>query len=137
MLVIDDEVEVGAMIAEVLSSRGYHVEHSAGGEGAIDRAVAGRFGLVISDYAIPGLNGLEFVRGFARQDPHGRVLMVSAYLDPEAEAALRDHPAVVGWVRKPFNILDLIARVDAHFAGRSAGGPRDFVDEDFEGLADG
>lgn len=118
VLVVDDEETIADLIRDVLSRHGCVVDTNAGGRSSIDVAAEGRYGLVISDFAIPGLNGLEFVRALRMRNPLTQVLIVSAFLDPETVDQLRAEPSVVGLVRKPFDIFDLVRRVDAHFANR-------------------
>lgn len=120
VLVVDDEETIADLIRDVLTRHGCVVDTNAGGHGSIDVAAGGRYGLVISDFAIPGLNGLEFVRALRMRNPQTQVLIVSAFLDPETVDLLRAEPSVVGLVRKPFDIFDLVRRVEAHFTSRPA-----------------
>ncbi|MBL8768793.1 MAG: response regulator [Planctomycetes bacterium] len=120
VLVVDDEETIADLIRDVLTRHGCVVDTNAGGRSAIDVAADGRYGLVISDFAIPGLNGLEFVRALRMRNPHAQVLIVSAFLDPETVDLLRAEPSVVGLVRKPFDIFDLVRRVESHFEMRTS-----------------
>lgn len=113
ILVIDDERAVAEMIRDILRRRGFQVETSAGGEAALRQACDGDYHLVISDFAIPGMNGLEFARRFHAARPSVRVLIVSAFVDGDVEDALAAQPNVAGFLRKPFDIFDLIERVEA------------------------
>jgi DNA-binding response OmpR family regulator len=124
ILVVDDEETIADLIRDVLSRHGCVVDTSAGGRSAIDVAADGGYGLVISDFAIPGLNGLEFVRALRMRNARTQVMIVSAFLDPETVDLLRAEPSVVGLVRKPFDIFDLVRRVEAHFAARADEGLR-------------
>lgn len=113
ILVIDDEQPVADLISDVLRRHGYTVDVSSGGEAALQVAVRGDYGLVISDFAIPDLNGLEFARRFGDLRPEVSVLIVSAFFDSEITQALEAQPNVRGLIRKPFDIFDLVDRVDA------------------------
>lgn len=111
VLVIDDERPVGELIQDVLRRSGCQVDLSSGGEESLRVAAEGDHDLVISDFSIPGLNGLEFARRFGLARPGIGVLIVSACLDPETVVALEQQPNVLGLVRKPFDIFDLVDRV--------------------------
>lgn len=115
VLVIDDEPSVGEMIRNVLCAQGFEADVHAGGESALDVAQGGDYGLIISDFAIPDLNGLEFARRFHALCPTVNILIVSAFLDGETEEALSRQPNVLGLVRKPFDIFDLSGRVAQAF----------------------
>jgi two-component system, OmpR family, response regulator VicR len=119
VLVIDDEQTIADLIRDVLCRHGMVVDTNTGGVRSIDLAARGNYGLVISDFAIPGLNGLEFVRALRGRSAQTQVLIVSAFLDPETVDLLRAEPSVVGLVRKPFDIFDLVRRVETHFAARA------------------
>ncbi len=112
ILVIDDEKPVAELIRDILRRQGFTVTVSAGGEGALVEAATGDYDLVISDYAIPGLNGLEFARRLGARRPEVLILVVSGFLDVETVDALEEEPNVAGWLRKPFDIFDLMKRVE-------------------------
>ena len=113
VLVIDDEKPVSDLICDVLRRHGYAVDAHSGGEAALTVAIGGDYGLVISDFAIPELNGLEFTRRFGVARPDVAVLIVSAFLDQDTLQALDEQANVRGLVRKPFDIFELVDRVDA------------------------
>ncbi len=117
VLVVDDERTIAELIRDVLAHRGLSASTSTGGEDALRQAVEGDYRLVISDFAIPGMNGLEFVRRFRQAKPDGSVIIVSAFLDGETIDQLRAVGNVVGLIRKPFDIFDLARRVERFFAG--------------------
>jgi len=121
VLVVDDEPAIAGLIQAVLSRRGYRVKTSEGGEDALLEATSGNYELVISDYAIPGMSGLEFARRLKGRRPEARVLIVSAFLDHKTVEEMDAEPNVVGLIRKPFDIFELTARVDEQFGGRPPG----------------
>jgi len=57
ILVVDDEPEVAAIIAELLSSDGHQVVTVSSGEAALEHAAASTFDLILSDIRMPGLDG--------------------------------------------------------------------------------
>lgn len=123
ILVIDDEPSVAELIRDVLRRVGFHVETSSGGEESLSQAIRGDYGLVISDFAIPGMNGLEFARRFGLERPDVRVLIISAFLDHETIDALQEEPAVAGLMRKPFDIFELVQKVESALPGAQATEP--------------
>lgn len=120
ILVIDDERFIAELIRDVLRGKGLEVEVGSEARDAITRAESGRFDLVISDYAMPGLNGLEFTRRVRAKSPHTKVLIVSAYLDGEAVDALEAEPCFSGYLRKPFDIFQLVVITERLLAERLA-----------------
>jgi DNA-binding response OmpR family regulator len=63
--------------------------------------------LLLTDVMMPGMTGVELVRQLSTKREDLRVLYVSGYLDPMAEASSLDHLA------KPFTRAELAARVRA------------------------
>ena len=118
ILVIDDEPSVALLIRDVLQRRGFEVLTHEGGEAVLDVAADADIDLVVSDFAIPGLNGLEFARRFASLRPDVQVLIVSAFLDGETEDALAAQSNVAGLIRKPFDIFELLKEVERVFGQR-------------------
>lgn len=112
ILVIDDERFIAELMHDVLRRQGYDVDMCATPDDAIPRAERGAYDLVISDFAMPGLNGLEFTRRVQASSPATRVVIVSAYLDSETVGALEAEPCFAGYLRKPFDIFHLTATAE-------------------------
>ncbi len=84
ILVVDDEPESLRSLGEVLSDLGYEIVARPSGREALsaaqDRAA---FDLVITDFRMPGMNGLEFITSLRRVMPEIPVIMLTAYGDIE------------------------------------------------------
>jgi len=57
VLVVDDEVELGAMIADLLTSQGHEVDVVTDGRQALDKLAAHTYDVIFSDVRMPGLDG--------------------------------------------------------------------------------
>ena len=57
VLVVDDEVELGAMIADLLTPQGHQVDVVTNGREALDKLAAQAYDVVLSDVRMPGLDG--------------------------------------------------------------------------------
>jgi two-component system, chemotaxis family, sensor kinase CheA len=62
VLVVDDSITTRTMEQSILVSHGYAVETAVSGEDALEKALSGRFDLVISDVEMPGINGFQLTR---------------------------------------------------------------------------
>ena len=119
VLVVDDDATVVNLVTAVLHRAGLDAEVALDGPGALQRLGRGRYRAVLSDLTMPGMSGLQLLRE-ARLRGHALpFLIMTAYLPPEVEAALRDEPGVAGVLRKPFDIRRLVDEVTALL--RSAG----------------
>lgn len=79
VLVVDDEPSITATLSLVLSASGFEVKAANSGEEALE--VAQKFGpdALITDYAMPGMDGLELAGKVIRLYPACRVLVFSGY----------------------------------------------------------
>jgi PAS domain S-box-containing protein len=68
-LVVDDEADLAASLAEMLQGLGHRATVAPGGAAALDMALAGGFDVVIADLRMPGLDGMALRRALIGHDP--------------------------------------------------------------------
>ncbi len=113
VLVVDDEPGVRDIIAETLRSAGYGVSEAPDPATALRLVGADSINLLLTDFAMPGMNGTELARRALDLDPDLRVLIVSGHADIEAVAAIKaDAPLL----QKPFSADELLAAVEKALA---------------------
>ncbi len=84
VLLVDDEPENRRSYQEILNDLGYEVIAEADGESALSVIrEGGLIDLVITDYRMPGMSGLEFITQLRRQLPSVPVIMITAFGDIE------------------------------------------------------
>ena len=88
ILVVDDEPLVRLGTAEMLRDEGYEVEEADSAETALALGPFDRFDCVVTDYLMPGLNGVELARRLQATRPALPILLLSGYADLEAFNAL-------------------------------------------------
>jgi DNA-binding NtrC family response regulator len=109
ILVVDDERDVREGLGRLLEMEGYDVTIAENGLVAIDRAKERCFDLVITDLRMPGLGGVETLKGLKQLHPRMPVIVVTAYASDETAArCIRE--GAYGYVMKPFE-LDHLLRV--------------------------
>ena len=112
VLVVDDEPEMRAVLAEYLQGKGFEVLQADGGEAALRRLPEFRPQVVLLDIMMPGLSGVETLRRIKTLQPETAVIMVSAIEDQETA---RQTLAVgaADYVAKPvdFQYLDSVLQV--------------------------
>ena len=112
VLVVDDEPELRALLAEYLQGKGFEVVQAGGGEEALRRLPEFRPQVVLLDIMMPGLSGVETLRRIKTLLPETAVIMVSAIEDQETAR----QTLVLGaadYVAKPvdFQYLDSVLQV--------------------------
>jgi two-component system alkaline phosphatase synthesis response regulator PhoP len=112
ILIVEDEEGLRMTLSDRLRSEGYVVELAADGEEGVNKATSLTFDLVILDIMLPHRSGFDVCRDIRAAGLATPILVLTA----------RDHIAdkVVGlkfgaddYVTKPFDTLELLARVDA------------------------
>jgi two-component system copper resistance phosphate regulon response regulator CusR len=109
ILIVEDEARIRAFLARAFEAEGFGVDVVGDGEQGLERALAGRYDLVILDLMLPGRSGLEALRDLQRERADLPVLILSARIDLQSK--LRSFAlGAVDYVAKPFSLDELLAR---------------------------
>lgn len=118
ILLVDDDPMVREVTAAMLDDLGYAVVEAESGSEALDLlGREARIGLVIADYAMPGMTGADLSRRVEAQRPGLPVLLITGYADERAVAAVGEDRLVL----KPFRNEDLARKVRMALGGPDAG----------------
>ena len=116
ILVVDDEAPVREAVVEILRAAGYHVVGAASAQEALAALEEGAVpDLVLTDMVMPGMSGAMFVRRLRHTHPELPVLVMSGY-PRNAGGPLREME--VGWLKKPFDLDELLENIEALLAER-------------------
>jgi CheY-like chemotaxis protein len=110
ILVVDDEFSSIDVLALVLREEGYHVTVASNGRQALERLELAQPDLVVTDYMMPVMNGLQLARAIRddRRFAHVPTLMISGV----PERALQSHRDSFDlFLRKPFELDALLEAV--------------------------
>lgn len=118
ILVVDDERVIVKGIKFNLENEGYEVETGFDGEEAVKQAKTGRFDLIILDLMMPKIDGLQACMRI-REFSNVPIIMLTAR-DEDTDKVIGFECGADDYVTKPFNILELKARIRAML--RRAGG---------------
>ncbi len=101
ILIVDDELETLRLYREILMDMGHRVITEAdGGSALLSVHNSTKVDLVITDYKMPGMNGLEFVTALKRKMPALPVIMLTAHVSIDAYLQSRI-AGVYEYVNKP------------------------------------
>lgn len=117
LLLVDDEPDLleslRALLAEDLGGA-LRVVTATSGKEALDRMREGRGpDLIVTDYRMPGMNGIEFLQEAEKIKPGVPRLMITAYSEPKLAAAAAREAGVVLMIAKPFDLDYFVAVVRA------------------------
>jgi PAS domain S-box-containing protein len=109
ILVVDDDADVLDVAVGGLQELGYQVVAAEDGAEAL-RLLSGaeRFDLMLADYAMPRMNGVELARAARALRPDLRVTLITGHADAEAVVATA---GALSLLRKPFRLTELAATV--------------------------
>jgi PAS domain S-box-containing protein len=113
VLVVDDELPIRMLLADLLRARGHKVLTAEDGLSGLRAIEGSRFDLVITDLSMPGADGWTLVYEVRRRWPGTKLMMVTGY-GGFAEVAVSggDSSMVDMLISKPFNIGEIDAKIN-------------------------
>jgi GAF domain-containing protein/CheY-like chemotaxis protein len=111
-LVVDDEEEVGDVVADILGAAGHHTTVARSGQEAVERLAAEPFDVVFTDLAMPGMTGWQVARAVKDRAPQAKVVMMSGFGVEVAPEELRTNGVDVV-LAKPLQIQDVMGAMAA------------------------
>lgn len=112
ILIVEDEDRLARLISRVLTEEGYAVETEANGRQALMRALAEEYDLLIVDWMLPEVSGVQLVRRLRAAEVGTPALMLTARDQVEDRVEGLDAGAD-DYLPKPFAFPELLARVRA------------------------
>ncbi|MBI5594753.1 MAG: response regulator transcription factor [Elusimicrobia bacterium] len=127
ILIVDDEREVGLVLAAVLRREGYETATAITGEAAIREAESRPPSLIVLDVMLPDIDGFELLRRLRRRS-EVPVIFLSG-MDTEADRISGLRLGADDYIIKPFSPQELAARVAAvlHRTGPASEGTGETV----------
>ncbi len=110
-LVVDDEKAIVKGIKFSLEQDGIEVDCAYDGQEALDKAKAGKYDIILLDVMLPGLNGFEVCQQI-REFSDCPIIMLTAKGD-DLDKILGLEYGADDYITKPFNILEVKARIKA------------------------
>lgn len=110
ILVIDNEKPVVTILSKALSRYSTHpvlvIDQANTPTVALQKAKENRYDLIISDYHMPDMNGLDLIQQLRQQKSESQFLLMSAYDSTEMLAKVKN-ANIAGFICKPFRLEEI------------------------------
>ncbi|HEY4409982.1 MAG TPA: response regulator [Acidimicrobiia bacterium] len=90
LLVVDDDLSVGKLLRAIFETEGWDVEYARSGEECLAAVDATPPDVIVLDQMMPGLTGIETARRLRAEGFDKPIVMFSAYVGPDLQAAVRE-----------------------------------------------
>lgn len=114
LLLVDDDPEIRDSLTTLLEVGlpGYKVKALADARSALDYLKDNKVDLIITDYMMPGMNGVDFLNALQKMRVRAPAIMITAYPEPELANKAVNEAGAAMVISKPFE-MDLFVRIVA------------------------
>ncbi len=112
ILIVEDEEAIRSGLIDVFVFHGYDVDSADNGPEGLEKALTGKFDLILLDIMLPGMDGYEICNEIRARDREQPIIMLTAKTsDEEIIQGLK--LGADDYVAKPFSIQQLVLRIEA------------------------
>ena len=110
VLVVDDDKAVRTTILKILKTKGYKTTEASSGKEAIEKASSNSLDIVLLDFMMPTINGMDVLVELRKSKPKIKVIMMTGFatVDNAVEAIKK---GASDYITKPFNADELDATI--------------------------
>ncbi|GAB3789325.1 response regulator [Virgibacillus kimchii] len=110
ILIIDDQPGIRMLLTDIFENEGYKITTAADGKEAVNKIYKNEYDLVLVDYNLPIMNGMEILEKLERDNMKTKIIVMSGLSD-EVEKELDGFHLVKEVFAKPFDIQQLVETV--------------------------
>ena len=114
ILLVDDDERIRDSMRMFFEDQGHRFKAVGSSEHALEELAKNTYNIIIMDYKLPGMNGLELLERIRETHPAAAKIFITAY-SSEALFAQAKEAGAVGFIRKPLTaekIEECLARID-------------------------
>lgn len=107
LLLVDDELDLLSALSEILTEHGYAVVSTWEGEEAVEIARLFEPNVLVTDFRLPGIDGVTTIRRIREDCPRVRAILVSGHISTQTRTRAEEEH-VDEMFHKPVSIPDLL-----------------------------
>lgn len=112
ILIIEDEEAIRTGLADVLIYHGYDTDYAEDGNSGLEKALTGKYDLILLDIMLPGMDGYQVCNHIRKQDREQPIIMLTAKSSDE-DIIQGLQLGADDYVAKPFSVAQLVLRIQA------------------------
>lgn len=118
ILIVEDEKGISGFLKEGLTEEGFAVDISNEGKKGLELASVNDYDLLLLDWNLPGISGVEICRQFRKENKSVPVIFLTAR-DTVQDTVYGLEAGANDYIKKPFEFEELLARIRAQLRTKS------------------
>jgi two-component system, OmpR family, copper resistance phosphate regulon response regulator CusR len=118
ILVVEDEPGIAAFLKQGLEEESYAVDVAEEGKQGLQLALSGEYDLLLLDWMLPGLSGIDICRQFRKAYPDTPIIFLTAK-DTLDETVFGLQAGANDYIKKPFHFEELLERIKVQLRPKS------------------
>jgi DNA-binding response OmpR family regulator len=110
ILVVEDEKKVAEFIREGLKLSNFKTDLASNGSAGLEMALVNNYNLILLDYMLPGLSGIEVLKSLKKRKCPSKIIMLTANDEVQDKVECLNEGAD-DYIVKPFAFEELLARI--------------------------
>ena len=118
ILIVEDETGISGFLKQGLEEESFIVDISNNGKKGLEMALTSKYDLLLLDWMLPGLSGIEICRQFRKEDKETPVIFLTAK-DTVDETIFGLQSGANDYIKKPFHFEELLERIKVQLRPKS------------------
>jgi DNA-binding response OmpR family regulator len=118
ILIVEDEEGIAAFLKQGLEEESYAVDVANDGKTGLELALSEDYDLLLLDWMLPGLSGIEICRQYRKENPITPILFLTAK-DTVDETVFGLQSGANDYIKKPFHFEELLERIKVQLRPKS------------------
>lgn len=118
ILIVEDEEGIAAFLKQGLEEESFAVDIAVEGKMGLHLALSGEYDLLLLDWMLPGISGIEICRLFRKENQHTPIIFLTAK-DTLDETIFGLQSGANDYIKKPFHFEELLERIKVQLRPKS------------------